>query len=60
VSYGIGVQWSSHLMYTRRSPMTRTVRGITPAFGYGAPHLSAGGTSTLLNNALLGAHYGLC
>lgn len=22
-------------------------RGITPAFGYGAPHLSAGGTSTL-------------
>lgn len=34
-------------------------RGITPAFGYGAPHLSAGGTSTLLNSALLGAHYGL-
>ena len=34
-------------------------RGITPAFGYGAPHLSAGGTSTLLNSALLGARYGL-
>ena len=35
-------------------------RGITPAFGYGAPHPSARGTSTLLNNALLSAHYGLC
>ena len=32
-------------------------RGITPAFGYGAPHPSARGTSTLLNNALLSAHY---
>ena len=31
-------------------------RGITPAFGYGAPHPSARGTSTLLNNALLSAH----
>ena len=33
-------------------------RGITPAFGYGTPHPSARGTSTLLNNALLSAHYG--
>ena len=33
-------------------------RGITPAFGYGAPHPSAGGTSTLLIDALPGAHYG--
>ena len=33
-------------------------RGITPAFGYGAPHLSAGGTPTLLSNALLSTHYG--
>ena len=33
-------------------------RGITPAFGYGAPHPSARGTSTLLSNALLSAHYG--
>ena len=33
-------------------------RGITPAFGYSAPHPGAGGTSTLLNNALLSAHYG--
>jgi hypothetical protein len=33
-------------------------RGITPAFGYDAPHLSVGGTLTLLNNALLSAHYG--
>ena len=32
-------------------------RGITPAFGYSAPHPGAGGTSTLLNNALLSAHY---
>jgi hypothetical protein len=33
-------------------------RGATPAFGYDAPHSSARGTSTLLNNALLSAHYG--
>ena len=32
-------------------------RGITPAFGYGAPHLGARGTSTLLNNVLLSTHY---
>ena len=31
-------------------------RGITPAFGYGAPHLSARGTLTLLNNVLLSTH----
>src|SRR5215469_17653742 len=30
---------------------------VNPAFGYGAPHPSAGGTSTLLNNALLSAHH---
>jgi len=35
-------------------------RGITPAFGYGAPHSSTGGTLTLLNNALLSAHFALC
>ena len=34
-------------------------RGITPAFGYGAPHSSARGTSTLLSDALLSAHYGI-
>jgi hypothetical protein len=33
-------------------------RRVTAAFGYNAPHSSARGTSTLLNNALLGAHYG--
>ena len=33
-------------------------RDVNPAFGYSAPHLSAGGTSTLPNNALLSAHYG--
>src|SRR5271163_1296394 len=32
-------------------------RGITPAFGYSAPHPSAGGTSTLLMHALPSAHY---
>ncbi len=32
-------------------------RDITPAFGYGAPHSGARGTSTLLNNALLSAHF---
>jgi hypothetical protein len=33
-------------------------RGITPAFGYGAPHPSAGGTLILLIHALPSAHYG--
>src|SRR5271165_3447657 len=33
-------------------------RGITAAFGYGAPHPSAGGTSTLLIWALPSAPYG--
>jgi hypothetical protein len=32
-------------------------RGITPAFGYSAPHPSARETSTLLSNALLSAPY---
>src|SRR5271169_1880035 len=35
-------------------------RGVTPAFGYSTPHSSARGTLTLLNNALLSAHYALC
>src|ERR1700722_5260538 len=33
-------------------------RGITPAFGYSAPHPSAGGTLILLIHALPSAHYG--
>ena len=33
-------------------------RGITPAFGYSAPHPSAEGTLTLLIHALPSAHYG--
>src|ERR1700682_5115719 len=33
-------------------------RGITPAFGYSAPHPNAGGTLTLLIHALPSAHYG--
>ena len=32
-------------------------RGITPAFGYSAPHLGARGTSTLLDNALLSTRF---
>src|SRR5215475_11971669 len=43
------------LLHTCLSPGPR---GITPAFGYAAPHSSARGTSTLLNDALLSAHYG--
>src|ERR1035437_8345539 len=42
------------LLHTFLSPGPR---GITPAFGYGAPHPSARGTSTLPINALLSAHY---
>ena len=33
-------------------------RGITPAFGYSAPHPSAEGTSTPMTHALPSAHYG--
>ena len=32
-------------------------RGVTPAFGYGAPHPSPSGTSTHLNTSLPSAHY---
>src|SRR5216684_2688191 len=35
----------------------RGQRGITPAFGYGAPHPSTSGTSTHLNTSLPSAHY---
>src|SRR5437879_1718792 len=35
----------------------RPARLLTPLLGYGAPHLSARRTSTLLNNALLSAHF---
>src|ERR1700738_3009220 len=37
----------------------RPARLRTPLLGYGAPHLSARGTSTLLNNALLSARFRL-
>src|SRR6516162_9118507 len=33
-------------------------QGITPAFGYSAPHPSAGGTLTPLTHALPSTHYG--
>jgi hypothetical protein len=35
-------------------------RGITPAFGYGAPYPSTSGTLTHLIWALPSTHYGLC
>jgi len=35
----------------------RPARLRTPLLGYGSPHLSARGTSTLLNNALLSARF---
>jgi len=35
----------------------RPARLLRPAFGYGAPQLSPRGTLTLLNNALLSAHF---
>src|SRR5207237_9272093 len=44
-------------LHTFRLP--RPARLRTPLLGYGAPHLSARGTSTLLNNALLSAHFRL-
>jgi len=40
----------------RYSPLSGQ-RGITPAFGYGAPHPGARGTLTLRNNVLLSTHY---
>ena len=38
-------------------PPSPASEAVNPTFGYGAPHLSARGTSTLLNSALLSAHY---
>ena len=35
----------------------RPARLLPPTFGYGAPHLSARGTLTLQNNALLSTHF---
>jgi hypothetical protein len=51
-SFRFRARLSFSIPFTFSSP-----RGITPTFGYGAPHSSAGGTSTLLSNALLSAHY---
>jgi hypothetical protein len=41
----------------KRCPTFSGQRGITPAFGYGAPHSGVRGTSTLRNNVLLSTHY---
>jgi hypothetical protein len=49
-----------YLMDTLPSGVPQTVsgqRGITPAFGYSAPHSSARGTLTLLNNVLPSTPY---
>ena len=43
--------------WRKRFPTLSGQRGITPAFGYGAPHPGARGTLTLLNNVLLSTHY---
>src|ERR1019366_7351781 len=43
--------------WRKRCPTLSGQRGITPAFGYGAPHPGARGTLTLLNNVLLSTHY---
>ena len=40
----------------KRCPTLSGQRGITPVFGYGAPHPGAKGTLTLLNNVLLSTH----
>ena len=37
-------------------PPSPASEAVNPTFGYGAPHLSARGTSTLLNSVLLSAH----
>src|SRR5215831_11265743 len=50
----------THLMDTLPSGVLEKSsgqRGLTPAFGYYAPHSSARGTLTLLNNVLLSTHY---
>jgi hypothetical protein len=41
-------------------PLLSGQRGVTPAFGYAAPHPSVGGTLTLMSNALLSTHYAFC
>jgi len=38
----------------------RGQRGVTPAFGYDAPHPSTSGTSTHLSTSLPSAHYARC
>ena len=43
--------------WRKRVPTLSGQRGITPAFGYGAPHPGARGTLTLLNNVLLSTQY---
>lgn len=41
------------------SELSSASEAANPAFGYDVPHSSVRGTSTLMSNALLSAHYGL-
>jgi hypothetical protein len=51
-------QWVAGAYYQRLQAIEqRAEQENPPAFGYGAPHLSARGTSTLQDNALLGARF---
>jgi|ERR1700674_410252 len=49
----------SRMQLSRRLSDAEAARLRTPLLRYGAPHLSARGTSTLLNNALLSTHFRL-
>ena len=51
-------EWNGRAMCTIRVFAGR--QGITPAFGYSAPHPSAGGNLTLLTATLPSTHYALC
>ena len=52
-----GFRFRARLGFSIPSPFSGP-RGITPAFGYSAPHLSAEGTLTPMSNMLLSTHYG--
>jgi len=51
-----GFRFRARLGFSIPSPFS-SPRGITPAFGYSAPHLSAEGTLTPMSNMLLSTHY---
>ena len=51
-----GFRFRARVGFSIPSPFSGP-RGITPAFGYSAPHSSAGGTLTLMSYKLLSTHY---